>query len=123
MKDVFHPNLSNSPNLIKNSITLGKIILEICITGPNASGKSVFMKTVIVNLILSQSLGISFSKNVLLLHLIILIQYLIFQIIWEENLFEAQILRILKFINESSKTIKTILQKQQKQQMNLIYHF
>jgi DNA mismatch repair protein MutS len=58
-KDIWHPYL-NSSSTVKNDIELKNNIL---ITGPNAAGKSTFIKSVILNIILSQTLGISSSSN------------------------------------------------------------
>ena len=56
-KDLYHPALIKP---IKNTI---KIKDNITITGPNAAGKSTFIKAVTINIILSQSLGVSSSKK------------------------------------------------------------
>jgi DNA mismatch repair ATPase MutS len=56
-KNIWHPYLDNS---IKNSIEIKNNIL---ITGPNAAGKSTFIKAIIINILLSQTLGISSSEK------------------------------------------------------------
>jgi len=58
MKDIWHPylDISTVPNTVKNSIDIKNNIL---ITGPNAAGKSTFIKSVILNIILSQTIGVS----------------------------------------------------------------
>ena len=62
MKDIWHPylDISTVPNTIKNSIDINNNIL---ITGPNAAGKSTFIKSVILNIILSQTIGISSASH------------------------------------------------------------
>jgi DNA mismatch repair protein MutS len=62
MKDIWHPylDISTVPNTVKNSIDINNNIL---ITGPNAAGKSTFIKSVILNIILSQTIGISSASQ------------------------------------------------------------
>jgi DNA mismatch repair ATPase MutS len=55
--NIWHPYLKNS---VKNSIDIKSNIL---ITGPNAAGKSTFIKAIIINILLSQTLGISSSQK------------------------------------------------------------
>tara|TARA_B110000858_G_scaffold194836_1_gene250015 strand:- start:476 stop:2155 length:1680 start_codon:yes stop_codon:yes gene_type:complete len=59
-KDLYHPSVIKP---IKNTI---KIKNNITITGPNAAGKSTFIKAVTINIILSQSLGISSSRKAII---------------------------------------------------------
>jgi DNA mismatch repair ATPase MutS len=47
-------------NIVQNSIDVKNNIL---ITGPNAAGKSTFIKSVILNIILSQTIGISSAES------------------------------------------------------------
>jgi DNA mismatch repair ATPase MutS len=56
-KDLYHPCLNNPTT---NDIILNNNILII--TGPNAAGKSTFIKSLTINIILAQTLGISSSK-------------------------------------------------------------
>lgn len=56
-KDLYHPSIIKP---VKNTI---KIKHNITITGPNAAGKSTFIKAITVNIILSHALGISSSKK------------------------------------------------------------
>ena len=56
-KDLYHPSLINP---VTNTI---KIKNNLTITGPNAAGKSTFIKAVTINIILSQALGISSSNK------------------------------------------------------------
>lgn len=53
VKNIWHPYLNNST---KNEINIKNNIL---ITGPNAAGKSTFIKAIIINILLSQTIGIS----------------------------------------------------------------
>tara|TARA_B100000795_G_C22805557_1_gene444641 strand:- start:6044 stop:7723 length:1680 start_codon:yes stop_codon:yes gene_type:complete len=54
--DAKNPILDN--NQISNPINLNK---NIIITGPNAGGKTTYVKTILANVILSQTLGITYS--------------------------------------------------------------
>lgn len=56
-KNIWHPYLDKTScnNTVKNDIEMKNNIL---ITGPNAAGKSTFIKSVILNIILSQTIGI-----------------------------------------------------------------
>lgn len=59
--EITHPLLINSQ---KNNIKLNGDKFKIgIITGPNASGKSTFIKMITINALFSQSWGISFTKN------------------------------------------------------------
>jgi DNA mismatch repair protein MutS len=59
IKNIWHPYL-DSKTTVKNSIN---IINNILITGPNAGGKSTFIKSVIINIILAQTIGISSAEK------------------------------------------------------------
>jgi DNA mismatch repair ATPase MutS len=58
--NIFHPLVNNN---IPNSITIDKYN-NILITGNNAAGKSIFMKSLIISILLSQTLTISFTENI-----------------------------------------------------------
>ena len=62
IKNIWHPylNKETNNNTVKNSIDINNNIL---ITGPNAGGKSTFIKSVIINIILAQTIGISSSEK------------------------------------------------------------
>ncbi len=63
LTNTWHPCL-NEDTTVKNSILIDA--QNIILTGPNAGGKSTFIKTVIVNILLSQTLGIAFAEKCLL---------------------------------------------------------
>ena len=54
LKNMYHPTIENP---VKNSINMKK---NIIITGPNAAGKTTTIKATIINLLLSQQLGLGF---------------------------------------------------------------
>ena len=58
IRNIWHPFL-NDNNTVKNSLDVTNNIL---ITGPNAAGKSTFIKSVIVNIIMAQTIGISSAE-------------------------------------------------------------
>jgi hypothetical protein len=53
-KKIYYPKFINSQTNITNSCDLNK---NIIITGPNASGKTTFIKTILINILLSQQIG------------------------------------------------------------------
>jgi DNA mismatch repair ATPase MutS len=59
-KDQFHPSLKDNKDVIKNNCDLNK---NIIITGVNASGKTTFLKTTMINIILTQQLGVGFYSG------------------------------------------------------------
>ena len=58
IKNIWHPYLNKdvTDNVVKNSISINQNLL---ITGPNAAGKSTFIKSVIINIILAQTIGVN----------------------------------------------------------------
>lgn len=63
MKDLNHPFIKNS---VSNTISLNNTQKNYLITGPNTSGKSTLIKTVLLNIFLAQTIGISKSSNIIL---------------------------------------------------------
>jgi hypothetical protein len=59
VEGVYHPYLSNP---VKNSINIGSP-RNFILTGPNAGGKSTFIKSLLLNIVLSQSLVISSCES------------------------------------------------------------
>jgi len=53
-KKMYYPKFINNSSIIKNDCDLNK---NMIITGPNASGKTTTLKTVLINIILSQQVG------------------------------------------------------------------
>lgn len=58
LTDTYHPCI-DAEKVVKNTVKLGNIIL----TGPNAGGKSTFIKSILVNAILSQTAGIAIASK------------------------------------------------------------
>ena len=99
-RDLWHPCL-DSDKIVYNSIDTSK---NIILTGPNAGGKSTFIKNILLNITLSQSIGICNSKY---------FEFTPFYLIYthinipdtkgKESLFEAEVNRILSYIQNTSK--------------------
>lgn len=54
LKKMYYPKFIDDTNIVKNNCDLTK---NMVITGPNASGKTTTLKTVLINIILSQNIG------------------------------------------------------------------
>ena len=66
MKEFSHPYLHETgETVVKNDILLGlkDSPQNMILTGPNAGGKSTLIKSILVNIVLAQTLGISFSSK------------------------------------------------------------
>ena len=55
--------LNNKKKPIPNSLKIKNKTNSIIVTGPNAAGKSTYIKTIFVNAILAQTLGVVFAKK------------------------------------------------------------
>ena len=65
IKDCWHPYLIDGP--ILNSIEMGgSRNRSTLITGPNAAGKSTFIKTLIMNIYLSQTIGVAAARGMVI---------------------------------------------------------
>ena len=94
LDECWHPYLDNEPVL--NNINLNK---NIIITGPNAAGKSTFIKTALINILLAQTISLSSSSNMDFTIFKNLNSYLhIPDTKGKESLFEAEMNRSLNYI-------------------------
>lgn len=94
LEKCWHPYLDDKPVL--NDIKLGK---NIIITGPNAAGKSTFIKTVLINVVLAQTISLSTSSAMDFTVFKNLNSYLhIPDTKGKESLFEAEMNRSLNYI-------------------------
>ena len=59
MKKFYYPALINTPH-VKNTVKFRK---NLIITGPNASGKTTILKTVLINTIITQQMGCGFYES------------------------------------------------------------
>jgi hypothetical protein len=60
MRNQFYPPHTHNENCVKNDVNLDTYTI---ITGPNASGKTTYLKTTAINVILSQQLGFGFYSE------------------------------------------------------------
>jgi DNA mismatch repair protein MutS len=100
MKKIWHPYLDQKTvqTIVKNDIDINNNIL---ITGPNAGGKSTFIKSVILNIILSQTIGISSAESFQLTPFKMIETYLhIPDSKGSSSLFEAEMLRSKEYIEK-----------------------
>ena len=58
IENIWHPYLVDK-KVVKNTIAMKNNLL---ITGPNAAGKSTFIKSIIINILLSQTIGVNSCK-------------------------------------------------------------
>ena len=98
-KELYHPYLEKP---IKNNILIGrKNPNNILITGPNAGGKSTFIKSISLNVVFSQTLGIAFCKSIEITPFSLINTYLnIPDCKGKESLFEAEMHRARNHIRK-----------------------
>jgi len=60
IQGVYYPNLAGSQQCVKNDIKLNQ---NFVISGPNASGKTTLLKTILANIIFTQQTGCGFYKK------------------------------------------------------------
>lgn len=61
LKDSFHPCI-DFKKVVKNDIDIGGDFKNAILTGPNAGGKSTFVKNILINSILCQTVGLCIAK-------------------------------------------------------------
>jgi hypothetical protein len=61
LKDMYHPNIAPKRR-VPNSANLSKTKMQV-ITGPNRGGKSTYLRSIGLNVVLAQSLGICFARQ------------------------------------------------------------
>jgi hypothetical protein len=95
---IYHPFLLiNNSYPIKNDINIKNTII---ITGPNASGKSTFMRSIMINIFMAQTIGICSANKFYFTPFAKLNTYLnIPDNIGRESLFEAEMNRCWKLLN------------------------
>ncbi len=104
-KQLWHPYLSNP---VCNDILIGKKNpRNMLITGPNAGGKSTFIKSLAISVIFSQTLGIAFCENFEITPFSLINTYLnIPDCKGKESLFEAEMHRARDHIRKLEDTKK-----------------
>jgi|TARA_B110000259_G_scaffold270_1_gene421 DNA mismatch repair ATPase MutS len=96
IKGLIHPNINNA---IKNDVNLDNKN-NIIITGPNAAGKSTFIKAIAINILLSQTICMTFTDNINLTPFYYISSQI--NIVDDkgcESLFQAEMNRIIENIN------------------------
>jgi DNA mismatch repair protein MutS len=101
IQNVWHPYLDKGEVVRNNIIIGGKEKQNIIITGPNAGGKSTFIKSVIISVLFSQTLTISPCEKISITPFELVSTYLnIPDCKGKESLFEAEMNRSLSYINK-----------------------
>lgn len=97
IKNIWHPYLVDN-KVVKNSIQMKNNLL---ITGPNAAGKSTFIKSVIINILLSQTIGINSCSYFEMSPFHLIETYLhIPDVKGKSSLFEAEMFRSKEYIEK-----------------------
>lgn len=97
IKDIWHPYLIDG-QVVKNSVIMKNNLL---ITGPNAAGKSTFIKSIIINILLSQTIGINSCSHFEITPFYLIETYLhIPDIKGKSSLFEAEMIRSKEYIEK-----------------------
>lgn len=92
-RDIWHPCLDRD-RIVLNSINIDKSRPNLVITGPNAGGKSTFIKSITINILLSQTLGITAASEFRITPFSLINTYLnIPDVKGKESLFEAEMHR------------------------------
>jgi DNA mismatch repair ATPase MutS len=95
MKNTYHPSIKN--NIIKNDVDLNK---NIVITGPNASGKTTLIKSVVLNILFSHQIGFGyFEKANIKIYNYIHCYINIPDTSSRDSLFQAEVRRCKKILN------------------------
>ena len=99
IEETWHPFLNKEP--ILNDVEIGNDNNRCAlITGPNAAGKSTFIKTLIMNIYLSQTIGIAAATKMEITPFQLIDTYLhIPDCKGRDSLFEAEMHRCKKYIN------------------------
>jgi DNA mismatch repair protein MutS len=107
LKNCWNPYLDDNP--VTNDIDIKK---NIVITGPNAAGKSTFIKTILLNTLLSQTLSLSSSEVINITPFEVLNSYLhIPDNKGKESLYEAEMNRSIDYIQQlkDNKHLKSLI--------------
>ena len=100
--EFWHPSiLSNNKKPVPNSLKAKKKTNTLIITGPNAAGKSTYVKTIFINSLLAQTLGIAFAKtwNVPKPYLYIDTYFNVPDVEGKTSTFQAEMKRCFKFVS------------------------
>jgi DNA mismatch repair ATPase MutS len=106
LKNVYHPIIDNP---VKNSLYLNKDKKHILVTGANACGKSTFIKSISINILLAQTLGVCFATKMKFTPFVYFNTYLnLADALGKESLFQSEMMRMLENINIVKQTDKPV---------------
>lgn len=101
IRNSYYPFLLGDDNIVKNDYDKKNTEKTRLITGPNASGKTTYIKSVLINLIFSQQLGLGFYSNAIITPQHQFYCYLtIPDTSGRDSLFQAEARRCLDIIND-----------------------
>jgi DNA mismatch repair ATPase MutS len=101
IRNSYYPFLLGNDNIVKNDYDKKNTEKTRLITGPNASGKTTYIKSVLINLIFSQQLGLGFYSNAIITPQHQFYCYLtIPDTSGRDSLFQAEARRCLDIIND-----------------------
>lgn len=105
LKDLWTP-IINSNNIVKNDIELGKNFSNMLLCGHNGGGKSTYLNSIILNLILIQTFGISMSSysEVTVFDKINLFLNVLDDVNKGDSLYKAEIKKLNKYLNSCKET-------------------
>lgn len=95
--DMGHPTLHDAQ--VRNPVALSKSLI---ITGPNAAGKTTYVKAICMNMVLAQTLGVVCAKKANIAPVHAMQSFLrVHDLIGKESLFEAEVHRCANMIREA----------------------
>lgn len=101
IRNSYYPFLLGDDNIVKNDYDKKNTEKTRLITGPNASGKTTYIKSVLINIIFSQQLGLGFYSNAIITPQHQFYCYLtIPDTSGRDSLFQAEARRCLDIIND-----------------------
>ncbi|MFC1894605.1 hypothetical protein ACFLYH_01510 [Candidatus Dependentiae bacterium] len=109
IKNFWHP-LIDKENIVTNSIVLGKDgnCQNVILTGPNAGGKSIALKSIVLSVLMAHTFGIVPAKKMILTPFNSISTYLNItdDAAMGQSLFKAEVLRCQKLINKIEQSSK-----------------
>lgn len=99
IENFWHPIIDDT-KIVTNSVKMDKQLINI-VTGPNSGGKSIIIKSILINVLLAQTLTFSPCKLIKINPFQIVESYISTpDIVGFKSLFEAEIYRVKDFINK-----------------------
>jgi len=96
--DIWSPHMPKN-NQVKNDCLLGHEYNNIILTGPNTSGKSTYIRSLMLSILLAQTLGITCCEKLIITPFTHIFTYLDIPNITrdKESLFEAEVMRCMEY--------------------------